>query len=138
LIYKYLDNLMSLCKLYYNLVQWIFWVGPFIKAALAALYHQIVIRAIPFKSKWFKIGAKPVIRDIHTIKMFLFMLLNFLPILIFYIICQFKTCIPGHAVVLMEIVWLLSTVFFSILLMISSLHILEIVGIYLLECKYTE
>lgn len=30
--------------------QWIFWVGPFIGAALAALYHQIVIRAIPFKS----------------------------------------------------------------------------------------
>jgi len=31
--------------------QWIFWVGPFIGAALAALYHQVVIRAIPFKSK---------------------------------------------------------------------------------------
>lgn len=30
---------------------WIFWVGPFTGAALAALYHQIVIRAIPFKSK---------------------------------------------------------------------------------------
>ncbi|KDP24476.1 hypothetical protein JCGZ_25040 [Jatropha curcas] len=30
---------------------WIFWIGPFIGAALAALYHQIVIRAIPFKSK---------------------------------------------------------------------------------------
>ncbi|XP_044472848.1 aquaporin PIP1-1 [Mangifera indica] len=30
---------------------WIFWVGPFIGAALAALYHQTVIRAIPFKSK---------------------------------------------------------------------------------------
>lgn len=29
---------------------WIFWVGPFIGAALAALYHQIVIRAIPFRS----------------------------------------------------------------------------------------
>ncbi|KAF3335702.1 putative aquaporin PIP1-2 [Carex littledalei] len=29
---------------------WIFWVGPFIGAALAAMYHQIVIRAIPFKS----------------------------------------------------------------------------------------
>ncbi|KMZ74428.1 putative aquaporin PIP1-4 [Zostera marina] len=29
---------------------WIFWVGPFIGAALAAIYHQIVIRAIPFKS----------------------------------------------------------------------------------------
>ncbi|KAL9680743.1 hypothetical protein QQ045_012522 [Rhodiola kirilowii] len=28
---------------------WIFWVGPFNGAALAALYHQIVIRAIPFK-----------------------------------------------------------------------------------------
>ncbi|XP_058748174.1 probable aquaporin PIP-type 7a [Vicia villosa] len=30
---------------------WIFWVGPFIGAGLAALYHQVVIRAIPFKSK---------------------------------------------------------------------------------------
>ncbi|KAJ0729758.1 putative aquaporin PIP-type pTOM75 [Helianthus annuus] len=30
---------------------WVFWVGPFIGAALAALYHQVVIRAIPFKSK---------------------------------------------------------------------------------------
>ncbi|ONK79664.1 uncharacterized protein A4U43_C01F8750 [Asparagus officinalis] len=30
---------------------WIFWVGPFIGAALAAMYHQIVIRAIPFKSR---------------------------------------------------------------------------------------
>nr|AYE53936.1 major intrinsic protein 1;2 [Pinus contorta] len=31
--------------------QWIFWVGPFIGAALAAFYHVIVIRAIPFKSR---------------------------------------------------------------------------------------
>ncbi|CAI0412273.1 unnamed protein product [Linum tenue] len=30
-------------------LQWIFWVGPFIGAALAALYHTVVIRAIPFK-----------------------------------------------------------------------------------------
>ncbi|XP_002511872.2 aquaporin PIP1-3 isoform X2 [Ricinus communis] len=30
---------------------WIFWVGPFIGAALAALYHQITIRAIPFKAR---------------------------------------------------------------------------------------
>ncbi|KAF5771114.1 putative major intrinsic protein [Helianthus annuus] len=30
---------------------WVFWVGPFIGAALAALYHQVVIRAIPFKNK---------------------------------------------------------------------------------------
>ncbi|XP_066370111.1 aquaporin PIP1-6-like [Miscanthus floridulus] len=29
---------------------WIFWVGPFTGAALAAVYHQVVIRAIPFKS----------------------------------------------------------------------------------------
>ena len=28
---------------------WVFWVGPFIGAALAAIYHQLVIRAIPFK-----------------------------------------------------------------------------------------
>ncbi|XP_042448115.1 probable aquaporin PIP1-2 isoform X1 [Zingiber officinale] len=31
--------------------QWIFWLGPFIGAALAAIYHQVVIRAIPFKSR---------------------------------------------------------------------------------------
>jgi len=31
--------------------QWVFWVGPFIGAALAAVYHTIVIRAIPFKSR---------------------------------------------------------------------------------------
>lgn len=30
---------------------WVYWVGPFIGATLAALYHQVVIRAIPFKSK---------------------------------------------------------------------------------------
>nr|AHX84137.1 aquaporin [Leymus chinensis] len=30
---------------------WIFWVGPFIGAALAAIYHVVVIRAIPFKSR---------------------------------------------------------------------------------------
>ncbi|PON68094.1 Major intrinsic protein [Parasponia andersonii] len=34
-----------------GMITWIFWVGPFIGAALAALYHQIVIRAIPFKSR---------------------------------------------------------------------------------------
>jgi len=31
--------------------QWIFWVGPFIGAALAAIYHVVIIRAIPFKSR---------------------------------------------------------------------------------------
>ncbi|KAG6433317.1 hypothetical protein SASPL_104926 [Salvia splendens] len=30
---------------------WIFWVGPFIGAALAALYHVVVIKAIPSKNK---------------------------------------------------------------------------------------
>nr|AAB82140.1 transmembrane protein [Oryza sativa Indica Group] len=30
---------------------WIFWVGPFVGAALAAIYHQVIIRAIPFKSR---------------------------------------------------------------------------------------
>jgi hypothetical protein len=25
--------------------QWIFWVGPFIGAAIAALYHQVILRA---------------------------------------------------------------------------------------------
>ncbi|KAG1371012.1 Plasma membrane intrinsic protein1 [Cocos nucifera] len=30
---------------------WIFWVGPFCGATLAAIYHQIVIRAIPFKNR---------------------------------------------------------------------------------------
>jgi len=45
---------------YIILVQWIFWVGPFTGAALAALYHQIVIRAIPFKSKWGHIEVEPI------------------------------------------------------------------------------
>lgn len=31
--------------------QWIFWVGPLVGAALAAIYHQLIIRAIPFKSR---------------------------------------------------------------------------------------
>lgn len=31
-------------------VQWIFWVGPFLGAALAAAYHQYVLRAGPFKA----------------------------------------------------------------------------------------
>ena len=35
----------------FSRLQWIFWVGPFIGAALAAVYHQVVIRAIPFKTK---------------------------------------------------------------------------------------
>ncbi|KAL5720930.1 Aquaporin PIP1-3 [Ranunculus cassubicifolius] len=30
---------------------WIFWVGPFIGAALAAMYHVMVIRAIPLKGR---------------------------------------------------------------------------------------
>lgn len=30
---------------------WIFWVGPFIGAALAAIYHVVIIRALPFKSR---------------------------------------------------------------------------------------
>nr|GEX25149.1 probable aquaporin PIP1-5 [Tanacetum cinerariifolium] len=30
---------------------WVFWVGPFIGAALAAVYHTVAIRAIPFKNK---------------------------------------------------------------------------------------
>lgn len=28
---------------------WIFWIGPFTGAALAAAYHQLVIRALPFR-----------------------------------------------------------------------------------------
>lgn len=31
--------------------QWIFWVGPLVGAALASLYHMLIIRAIPFKSR---------------------------------------------------------------------------------------
>ncbi|KAK6943524.1 Major intrinsic protein [Dillenia turbinata] len=31
---------------------WIFWLGPFSGAALATFYHQVIIRAIPFKSKY--------------------------------------------------------------------------------------
>jgi aquaporin PIP len=30
---------------------WIFWVGPFLGAGLAAIYHQMIIRAIPFKTR---------------------------------------------------------------------------------------
>lgn len=52
-----LQNFTDSFLLIYFLVQWIFWVGPFTGAALAALYHQIVIRAIPFKSKWCIIEA---------------------------------------------------------------------------------
>ncbi len=31
-------------------VQWIFWVGPFLGAAIAAAYHQYVLRAGRFNS----------------------------------------------------------------------------------------
>lgn len=31
-------------------LQWIFWVGPFLGAALAAAYHQYILRAGPFKA----------------------------------------------------------------------------------------
>ncbi|KAL2643970.1 hypothetical protein R1flu_011557 [Riccia fluitans] len=30
---------------------WIFWVGPFIGAALAAAYHMLIIRAVPFNKR---------------------------------------------------------------------------------------
>ena len=30
--------------------QWIFWVGPFVGAAIAAFYHQFVLRASGSKS----------------------------------------------------------------------------------------
>ncbi|KAK3406868.1 hypothetical protein EUGRSUZ_K02993 [Eucalyptus grandis] len=33
---------------------WIFWVGPFTGAALAAMYHQLVIRAVFVKSNFFR------------------------------------------------------------------------------------
>ena len=42
-------NQLIMINLMYGLMQWIFWVGPFVGAGLAALYHQVVIRAIPFK-----------------------------------------------------------------------------------------
>lgn len=31
--------------------QWIFWVGPLVGAALASLYHMLIIRGTPFKSR---------------------------------------------------------------------------------------
>ncbi|XP_022862379.1 aquaporin PIP2-5-like [Olea europaea var. sylvestris] len=31
-------------------LKWIFWVGPFIGAAMAALYHQCILRAKAFRS----------------------------------------------------------------------------------------
>eukprot|EP00249_Psilotum_nudum_P007384 c20519_g1_i1 orf=1440-2318(-) len=30
---------------------WIFWVGPLVGALLASIYHQVVIRALPFKER---------------------------------------------------------------------------------------
>lgn len=30
--------------------QWIFWVGPFIGAAIAAFYHQFILRAAAAKA----------------------------------------------------------------------------------------
>lgn len=33
-----------------SIKQWIFWVGPMIGAAAAALYHQFVLRAAGIKS----------------------------------------------------------------------------------------
>lgn len=42
-------------------IQWIFWVGPFIGAALATLYHQIILRAIPFRFRpWDCRGLPPL------------------------------------------------------------------------------
>ena len=32
------------------LVQWIFWVGPFVGALAAAVYHQYVLRAAALKA----------------------------------------------------------------------------------------
>jgi hypothetical protein len=32
-------------------LQWVFWVGPFLGAALAAAYQMLVIRAMPFRAK---------------------------------------------------------------------------------------
>jgi hypothetical protein len=31
-------------------MQWIFWVGPFVGAAIAAGYHQYILRASAFKA----------------------------------------------------------------------------------------
>ena len=44
-IFKASDHYLILLHYCSYLMQWIFWVGPFIGAAIAALYHQIVLRA---------------------------------------------------------------------------------------------
>ena len=36
--------------LFLMLVQWIFWVGPFSGAAIAAFYHQFILRASAAKA----------------------------------------------------------------------------------------
>jgi len=37
--------LLSDILLFLMFVQWIFWIGPFIGAAIAAFYHQFILRA---------------------------------------------------------------------------------------------
>lgn len=37
-------------KLVMIMFQWIFWVGPFIGAAIAAFYHQYILRAAAVKA----------------------------------------------------------------------------------------
>jgi len=63
--------------------QWIFWVGPFVGAALAALYHQVVIRAIPFKSNWWdkslwSLGKRPKPSKVCGLVLFCYLLFSFL------------------------------------------------------------
>jgi len=39
---KKLSDMLLLLMMF---VQWMFWVGPFIGAAIAAFYHQFILRA---------------------------------------------------------------------------------------------
>jgi glycerol uptake facilitator-like aquaporin len=40
----------GVCVCVYGVLQWIFWVGPLLGAALAAAYHQRVLRAGKLKA----------------------------------------------------------------------------------------
>jgi aquaporin PIP len=49
-ICEYGDGYNFINKGVYNLVQWIFWVGPFVGALAAAAYHQYILRAAAIKA----------------------------------------------------------------------------------------
>ena len=42
--------MVRFCHLFFSCWQWIFWVGPFVGAAIAAFYHQYILRAGAIKA----------------------------------------------------------------------------------------